>query len=580
MTMRIPRMSIAVRSFGRPLQRTMAHFDYYISASFVPGRVFAHCIRYVFAVFKRRGICPSSLLALTAVVVERGRGLGQNQAEDIGGTGMQSKRWTVTYTKHMKQKRKVYHDGLLELCGSSGKVMLYDDCEKLIDSRFLKKDETVESGATMFFETHLVDIGNLDGNNKPSSKENIKLSKPISQVKKLASLYCGKRNTIHISQMKNHSTVLQKGSEVKRKFEQVDTAVLDGRFSANETSVKEWNVLYTNQMTQKAKKYHDGILKVLPCGSHTNQIILLNEDGVILSSKHMKSVEHVATGNKCELLNYLVEICEPRPSIQELGSDNICSSSKDKGMKSSMKPVQLTKTGKNENFGTSTKELQMDHSENPTIFCISKVDSLINPNTAVLRDALQILSVLKKPSLEENFEQSLEHRLISQSSRQCDVQVSGDSGTSLLCNLKSEFEKTGTSVQHKLTSEASQVASISAPAIVRDTDCEGCTATSDYLSSFSSGAVALTAPAKELNSENISLEQTCSTNNNSAVLGMSSKNMASDCTNQCFVKKEEAERGEAVHSTISATIDAASNETEDHEELTTVNDFPNFDLGF
>lgn len=35
------------------------------------------------------------------------------------------RRWRVTYTKHLKQKRKVYHDGFLELSASGDKVMCY-----------------------------------------------------------------------------------------------------------------------------------------------------------------------------------------------------------------------------------------------------------------------------------------------------------------------------------------------------------------------------------------------------------------------------------------------------------------------
>ncbi|KAH0450583.1 hypothetical protein IEQ34_021275 [Dendrobium chrysotoxum] len=87
---------------------------------------------------------------------------------------MSATRWLVTYTKHMKQKRKVYQDGVMELCSSSGKVILYDDCEKLIDKRFLKKDDIVKSGGTLSFETHIVDIGDPDRNNKPSAESNVK----------------------------------------------------------------------------------------------------------------------------------------------------------------------------------------------------------------------------------------------------------------------------------------------------------------------------------------------------------------------------------------------------------------------
>lgn len=49
---------------------------------------------------------------------------------------------------------------------------MYDDSEKLIDSRFLKKDEVVESGVTLTFEAHLVDIGNLERENHPSANQN------------------------------------------------------------------------------------------------------------------------------------------------------------------------------------------------------------------------------------------------------------------------------------------------------------------------------------------------------------------------------------------------------------------------
>lgn len=37
--------------------------------------------------------------------------------------------------------------------------MLYDSTRKLLDSRFLKKDEVVKSGESFAFGAHLVDIG-------------------------------------------------------------------------------------------------------------------------------------------------------------------------------------------------------------------------------------------------------------------------------------------------------------------------------------------------------------------------------------------------------------------------------------
>lgn len=82
------------------------------------------------------------------------------------------KSWSVTYTKHLKQKRKVYQDGVLQLHASILKVMLYDDCEKLLDSRFLKKDEVIKSGEALTFDSYLVDVGDPEGDHKPLSDLN------------------------------------------------------------------------------------------------------------------------------------------------------------------------------------------------------------------------------------------------------------------------------------------------------------------------------------------------------------------------------------------------------------------------
>jgi hypothetical protein len=37
-------------------------------------------------------------------------------------------------------------------------------------------------------------------------------------------------------------------------------------------SFVEWRILYTAQLTQKAKKYHDGSLKLMQVGSHAKQV--------------------------------------------------------------------------------------------------------------------------------------------------------------------------------------------------------------------------------------------------------------------------------------------------------------------
>ncbi|KAK3429282.1 hypothetical protein EUGRSUZ_E00696 [Eucalyptus grandis] len=76
-------------------------------------------------------------------------------------------KWNVTFTKHLKQKRKVYRDGFLSLHSSSAKVMLYDDSDQLLECRILKNDEVVCSGETLTFNAYLVDVGEPEEGQKP-----------------------------------------------------------------------------------------------------------------------------------------------------------------------------------------------------------------------------------------------------------------------------------------------------------------------------------------------------------------------------------------------------------------------------
>ncbi|XP_020691654.1 uncharacterized protein LOC110106204 isoform X3 [Dendrobium catenatum] len=345
---------------------------------------------------------------------------------------MSRTRWLVTYTKHMKQKRKVYQDGVMELCSSSGKpqVILYDDCKKLIDKRFLKKDDIVKSGGTLSFETHMVEIGDPDRNNKPSAESNLK-------------------------------------SVIRSK-------------------------------PQKEK------------------ITLLTEDGAVLSSKYLTSVACLETGKNCEFPNYLVEICEKRTSAAGQDGHSNFPSCKDLHMKDSMNQVVPSKPEKfnkaityrkarkiplssapkketgcrtpNARSSAAPSNLSTDLSKKVTNNCESKLGSFISSSSAPLRDAGQILSVVKRPSpdgslvLLDPFE---EQGFTSQSSdkNQLDLQMSS--------------EKTGTSSCHGLKSANSQKDSMLASQLVLDADSEGITSENDRASSiWSSGSVVLDTPTK------------------------------------------------------------------------------------
>ncbi|TYK06077.1 uncharacterized protein E5676_scaffold376G001780 [Cucumis melo var. makuwa] len=244
--------------------------------------------------------------------------------------------WQVLYTTNITQKAKKFHDGFLKLsiCGSLGsQVMLFDENRKLLNSRFIKKHETVKSGESIAFDAHLVEIGECEKDHKPSKI-------PL-----------------------NEGTSSKEGGD----------RVLHGQkscFSENEISAgKEWHVLYTSQITQKSKKYQNGIIKISSSGSHQMQVTLLNEDRNILSRKHLSLSKNVKVGEKLELPKYLVEIGEACESVKELG---------------------------NRNF-----DIRKDAS-----FCISGGDEKGSGRETTqksLRDAHQILSILQRPRARVNL---------------------------------------------------------------------------------------------------------------------------------------------------------------------------------
>lgn len=46
-------------------------------------------------------------------------------------------------------------------------IMLFDETRKLLDSRFLRRDEVIRSGESVSFDGHLVDIGEREDIREP-----------------------------------------------------------------------------------------------------------------------------------------------------------------------------------------------------------------------------------------------------------------------------------------------------------------------------------------------------------------------------------------------------------------------------
>ncbi|KAJ1408190.1 hypothetical protein SESBI_23723 [Sesbania bispinosa] len=410
-----------------------------------------------------------------------------------------SKRWTVTYTKHIKQKRKFFKS----IVGSDRKSTLillncdlYDECEKLLECRLLKKDETVTSGETLVFNGYLVDIGDSEGDNKLESdfkvdrknknesrfrtpsdtkmnaRENIaRARKPLSPsqriIKEFKKRELFKYGSPKISQETPKSDTT--GMSLQVMLSDANRKLLDSRFvkkddiirpgesivfdtylvdigedqgshrqdscvqgdnctnvermekmDRQQTSLdsdahvtvgkREWQVLYTTQLTQKAKKYHDGFLQLEICGSLGRQIVLYDLSKRTLERRFLKKDEVIRVGESVYFDGHLVDVGEPEGSHQS--------------------PVKLNerRTG---NHVVERRQLRHGqnghHKVNPSVakgqplsprrHCLGQdagLNSLfpkiedIKSNRIVspikpLRDANQILSILQDPKPQESY---------------------------------------------------------------------------------------------------------------------------------------------------------------------------------
>ncbi|KAG6399181.1 hypothetical protein SASPL_140657 [Salvia splendens] len=207
----------------------------------------------------------------------------------------EAQRWIVTYTNHVKQKRKVYHDGLLvvqssrnkgecllisyygarfylmpSLFGSNMKChhdqfMMYDEWDKLLETRFVKKGDLITSGETITFGSYLADL-----DRKPLVGKRKGRVINISPSQKMIRAHlggCGRRQQL--------------------------------RF-----------VLNTSQITQKAKKYHDGFLQLIIRGSQGRQVKLYDTNRRHLDGRFLKKDEKICSGESLILDGHLVDIGE------------------------------------------------------------------------------------------------------------------------------------------------------------------------------------------------------------------------------------------------------------------------------
>ncbi|ESW32185.1 hypothetical protein PHAVU_002G300700 [Phaseolus vulgaris] len=224
-----------------------------------------------------------------------------------------SKRWTVTYTKHIKQKRKVYQDGFLKLHISTSKVALYDECETLLECRLLKNDETVISGESLVFNGYLVDIGDQEGDKKPDSDLNVdRRNRSFSRFRTPSdrAKHTRVNEKENVGRMRSPLSPSQKIIREFKKRELLKYKSPEISQQAQNHGTEEWHVLYTTQVSQKAKKYHDGFLRLVLRGSCGSQIMLFDTSKKVLDSRFLKKDDVIKPGETIAFDSYLIDIGE------------------------------------------------------------------------------------------------------------------------------------------------------------------------------------------------------------------------------------------------------------------------------
>ncbi|PKI51729.1 hypothetical protein CRG98_027892 [Punica granatum] len=126
----------------------------------------------------------------------------------------------------------------------------------------------------------------------------------------------------------NNKTVLDmnaKGSSCSS-FQKLEAPNQRIDINVGRAVVKEWQVLYTTQVTQKAKKYHDGYLQLVTCGSLGRQVMLYDASRKLLGSRFLKKDEIIGSGFSVTFDAHLVDIGEPE------GQGAAPTNSKDQGI--------------------------------------------------------------------------------------------------------------------------------------------------------------------------------------------------------------------------------------------------------
>ncbi|XP_042025734.1 uncharacterized protein LOC121772623 [Salvia splendens] len=182
--------------------------------------------------------------------------------------------------------------------------MLYDEWDKLLETRFVKKDDLITSGETITFGSYLVDLGELCQGHRPTS-----ILKSQDQGGKFgetsSSCYYNSQNRKPmVGKRKGRVINISPSQKMIREFKKSEVNKFGSSpncMDMTTLTTKEWQVLYTSQITQKAKKYHDGFLQLIIRGSQGRQVKLYDTNRRHLDGRFLKKDEKICSGESLVL---------------------------------------------------------------------------------------------------------------------------------------------------------------------------------------------------------------------------------------------------------------------------------------
>ncbi|KAF3341822.1 hypothetical protein FCM35_KLT00460 [Carex littledalei] len=144
-----------------------------------------------------------------------------------------------------------------------------------------------------------------------------------------------KRNSFHRKPLHKVSNMVESNTNGK-KAEPCTTGAPSSNSSFPHSLLEEWSVLYTTQLTQKAKKYHDGTLRLSQLGSLAKQVQLYDENERLLEIKVLGKDDVLESGQTLIMQAHLVDISL---STIKVGKENCSVSSVRKPFQKPASPI-------------------------------------------------------------------------------------------------------------------------------------------------------------------------------------------------------------------------------------------------